>query len=243
MRLDTLLVRQGYFASRARAQGAVKAGLVWVAGAAVQKPSAQVEADAEIVVEGDVHPYVSRGGVKLAEALRTFEIDPSGMICLDLGASTGGFTDVLLQRGAAKIYAVDVGTNQLHPRLAVDPRVVNLAKTHAKDLTPALVGQPIDLLVADVSFIGLRKALPSALALCAPESRVVALVKPQFELGPEKIGKGGLVSADVGEIVKLVDAIAAWLAAQGWRIDGVIESPIAGGDGNREFLLGATRTP
>jgi 23S rRNA (cytidine1920-2'-O)/16S rRNA (cytidine1409-2'-O)-methyltransferase len=242
MRLDAYLVQHGCFESRARAQAAVKAGLVRIGGAVATKPSASVPAGAEVNVDGDIHPYVSRGGVKLEAALRAFETDPAGKICLDLGASTGGFTDALLKRGAAKVYAVDVGTGQLHPSLLGDTRVVTLERTHAKDLSRKLIPEAIDVLVCDVSFISLKKALPPAMALCAPGARLIALIKPQFELGPEKIGKGGLVTALRGEIAALLHDTRLWVEAKGWRVIGCIDSPIAGGDGNEEFLLGAIKT-
>lgn len=241
MRLDRRLVELGAFDTRARAQAAVRAGLVLVDGEAAMKPSQMVGADARISVEGEVHPYVSRGGVKLAAALEAFAVDPRGKICLDLGASTGGFTDVLLRRGAAKVFAVDVGGGQLHPKISGDSRVVSLEKTHAKDLSRALVPIALDLVVCDVSFISLRKALPPALALCGASAHVAALIKPQFELGPEKVGKGGLVRASDEEMRALVDEIRRWFEDQGWRVIGATDSPILGGDGNREFLIAAAR--
>ncbi|MEO0400228.1 MAG: TlyA family RNA methyltransferase [Pseudomonadota bacterium] len=240
--MDARLVETGAFPSRARAQAAVRAGLVRVDGAVVAKPSLSVATDAAIQVDGDVHPYVSRGGVKLAAALDAFEIDPKGLVALDLGASTGGFTDVLLRRNAAKVFAVDVGTDQIHVAIKSDRRVVNLEKTHAKDLSPALIADPIDLIVCDVSFISLRNALPPALALAAPGARLAVLVKPQFEVGPTGLGKGGLVKP--GLAAPAADAIRQWLAREcGWRVIDLIESPIEGGDGNAEFLLGAEKTP
>lgn len=239
-RLDQLLVDRGLFPSRARAQGAIKAGLVRVEGAVVSKASTMAAHDASIEVAGDVHDYVSRGALKLEKALDDFGIDARGKTCLDLGASTGGFTEVLLRRGAAKVYAVDVGTGQLHRKIAGDPRVVSLEKTHAKDLSLALIPDAIDIIVCDVSFISLKKALPAAMALAAQDAQLIALIKPQFELGPEKIGKGGIVKVSGEELGQLTRAISAWLSEQGWRPIGVIESPIAGGDGNKEFLIGAT---
>lgn len=242
MRLDLLLVERGLFPSRARAQGAIRAGFVSVGGAVIEKPAATIAADAAIDVAGDVHDYVSRGALKLEHALDKFNISADGKICLDLGASTGGFTEVLLRAGARRIYAIDVGTAQLHPRLAADARVVNLEKTHAKDVSRALVPDLVDLVVCDVSFISLKKALPPALALAAPNAALIALIKPQFEVGREKIGKGGLVTATFEEIDALIADVKAWLIEQGWAIKPVIESPIAGGDGNKEFLIGAIRT-
>jgi len=242
LRLDQLLVDRGAFASRARAQAAIRAGLVRVGGAVIDKPSANVAADSGIEIAGDVHDYVSRGALKLERALKTFEIDPAGKTCLDLGASTGGFTEVLLRGGALKICAVDVGTGQLHPKITADPRVVNLEKTHARDLTAALIPDPIDVIVCDVSFISLKKALPFAMALAAPKARLVALIKPQFELGPERIGKGGIVKADDAALAALTVEVSNWLTAKGWAPVGVIESPIEGGDGNKEFLIGAIKS-
>ncbi|MFQ5563185.1 MAG: TlyA family RNA methyltransferase [Parvularculaceae bacterium] len=242
MRLDLYLVENGFFESRARAQGAIKAGLVRVDGAVAPKPSQAVGEGAEISVEGDVHPFVSRGGVKLEAALRTMEIDPAGKICLDLGASTGGFTDVLLKRGAAKIYAVDVGTGQLHEKLRNDPRVIPLERTHAKDLSPALVPDPVEIIVCDVSFISLKKALPPALILAATGARLAALIKPQFEVGRSRIGKGGIVKPGYANSYGVAEDIGAWIDDQpGWKTTGWTESPIEGGDGAREFLIGAIK--
>ncbi len=242
-RLDQYLMDAGRFQSRARAQAAIRAGLVRVGGVAAQKPSQKIALGAVVEIDGDVHPYVSRGGVKLAAALRAMEIDPAGKTCLDLGASTGGFSDVLLRRGAAKIYAVDVGTGQLERRIAADPRVVNLERTHAKDLSPALIAEPVELIVCDVSFISLKKALPPALALAAPGAQLAALVKPQFEVGRAQIGKGGIVKPGIENTVGVAQSIGEWIAAQpGWRWTGYMKSPISGGDGNSEFLLGAVKS-
>ncbi|MBB5518118.1 TlyA family RNA methyltransferase [Amphiplicatus metriothermophilus] len=240
-RLDLALVEAGHFESRVRAQAAIRAGLVRVGGVVATRPSSRVTPADRVEVAGDVHDYVSRGGVKLEAALGAFGISPAGEVCLDLGASTGGFTDALLRAGARRVYAVDVGTGQLHASLAGDRRVVNLEKTHAKDLTRALVPEPVGVLVCDLSFISIRKALAPALALAAPGARAAVLVKPQFELGPEKIGKGGRVKAAPAEIEAMLADIAAWFEERGWTVEGVVESPIAGGDGNREFLLGARK--
>jgi 23S rRNA (cytidine1920-2'-O)/16S rRNA (cytidine1409-2'-O)-methyltransferase len=242
IRLDQLLVERGHFPSRARAQGAIEAGLVTVGGRAIIKPSHAVDPYTDVIVLGDVHDYVSRGGVKLAAALDAFSINPEGSVCLDLGASTGGFTDVLLRRRAARVYAVDVGHGQLHSAIAADPRVQNLEGVHAKDISRTMVPEQIGLLVADVSFISLRKALPPVLDLLAREAALVLLVKPQFEVGRENIGKGGIVkNAATG--ARVAEDIASWLRGD-YRFQpiGVIESPIKGGDGNSEFLIGATRT-
>lgn len=240
MRLDRRLVQTGAFESRAKAQAAIRAGKVRVDGSVAVKPAEDIPDTAQIEIEGPAYPYVSRGGVKLAAALDAFGLDPAGRVCLDLGASTGGFTEVLLRRGAARIYAVDVGAGQLHARIAADPRVVNFEKTHAKDLTRALIPEPPALIVCDVSFISLKKALPPALALAAPDARLIALVKPQFEVGPAHIGKGGIVKDARAAEAARAD-IACWLGGQGWAVTGALDSPILGGDGNREFLIGARR--
>ncbi len=240
MRLDQYLTQTQLAPSRARAQELIAAGLVRVGGVVAAKPAQKVSDGAEVTVEGAAHPYVSRGGVKLEAALAQFQIDPADKICLDLGASTGGFTDVLLRGGAAKIYAVDVGHGQLHEKIAADSRVINLEKTHAKDLSAALVPAPIDLIVCDVSFISLKKSLPFALSLAAPEAQVIALIKPQFEVGPKGLGKGGLVKPGLAS--EVAAEIERWLGAQTpWRVTGVCKSPITGGDGNEEFLIGATK--
>lgn len=242
MRLDLHLVERGAFPSRARAQAAVRAGLVRIDGVVAEKSSQMVGAGAKVSVEGDVHPYVSRGGLKLEAALQALEIDPADKVCLDLGASTGGFTDVLLRRGAVKVYAVDVGSGQLHPNIAADPRIVNLEKTHAKDLSRALVPDAVDLIVCDVSFISLKKALPFAMALAAPRARLAALIKPQFEVGRSRIGKGGIVKDGAENSVGVAEDIAAWLNDQaGWAATEYFDSPIKGGDGNREFLIGGVK--
>ncbi len=243
LRLDQALVERGLFPSRARAQGAIEAGLVLVGGRAVMKSSASVDPQADVQVIGDAHDYVSRGGVKLAAALAAFSIGPAGLCCLDLGASTGGFTEVLLRASAKRVYAVDVGKGQLHPRIGADPRAVSLERTHAKDLNRKIIPDAIDLIVCDVSFIGLRKALPPALALAAPAAMLVALVKPQFEVGKGGLGKGGLVKDAETIGPRIAGEIADWLARDhGFTPLGMIESPIAGGDGNKEFLIGAIRT-
>ncbi len=243
MRLDLHLVDTGVYDSRARAQAAIEAGLVRVNDAVAKKPSQKISEGDVVKADGEAHPFVSRGGVKLAAALKEMEVDAAGKICLDLGASTGGFADALLRAGAVKVYAVDVGHGQLHERLRADPRVVNLEKTHAKDLTRALVSDPIDIIVCDVSFISLKKALPPALALSGPAARLLALIKPQFEVGRDQIGKGGIVKPGHANSTGVAEDINAWLDAQpGWKSTGWTESPIAGGDGNREFLIGGVRS-
>ena len=239
MRLDQHLVQQGLMESRARAQAAIAAGFIMVNGLVAEKPSQKVPEGAEIAVTGAAHDYVSRGGVKLQAALDHFKFDVSRKTCLDLGASTGGFTEVLLRAGAAKVYAVDVGQGQLHPKIAGDSRVVNLEKTHAKELSPALIPDPIDMIVCDVSFISLKKALPFALMLASPACTLAALIKPQFEVGRQGIGKGGLVKEGLSD--PCAQDMAQWIESTGWAVHGLIDSPIPGGDGNKEFLLGATK--
>jgi len=237
-RADVVLVERGFFASRARAQEAIAAGLVTVNGTPLRKASDPVPEEAVITAE-QPHPYVSRGGVKLAAALDAFALDPKGWVCLDVGASTGGFTQVLLMRGAAHVYAVDVGHGQLHPAVAADPRVTDLEGTDARALTPALVPQPADLLVADVSFISLKLVLPAAVALLKPRAALAVLVKPQFEAGRGRVKKGIVrdeaVRREVGE------DLTAFVASLGFAPLGLVPSPIAGGDGNLEFLMGARR--
>lgn len=241
-RIDLFLVETGAYPSRARARAAIEAGLVRVNGSVATKVAQKITPGDSVESDGDIHDFVSRGGVKLDAALRTMEIDPKGEICLDLGASTGGFTDVLLRAGAAKVYAVDVGHGQLHDAIRHDERVVNLEKTHAKDLTRALIPDPLKVIVCDVSFISLKKALPAALALAAPGARLLALIKPQFEVGRSRIGKGGIVKPGYANSYGVGEDIHEWLGGQpGWKATGWIDSPIRGGDGNREFLIGAVK--
>jgi 23S rRNA (cytidine1920-2'-O)/16S rRNA (cytidine1409-2'-O)-methyltransferase len=237
-RADLVLVERGFFESRAKAQAAIAAGLVTIDGTPVAKPSDQVPAEGAIAAEAP-HPWVSRGGVKLAAALDTFAVDPRGRICLDLGASTGGFTQVLLARGADRVYAVDVGHGQLHPKLGADPRVVSLEATDARRLDHAMVPEPIDLLVADVSFISLKLVLPPVVPLLAPQAALVALVKPQFEAGPAQVKKG--LVRDEAVQRRACDDISAFVLSVGFQIIGLIPSPILGREGNREFLIGARR--
>jgi 23S rRNA (cytidine1920-2'-O)/16S rRNA (cytidine1409-2'-O)-methyltransferase len=240
-RADLMLVAAGLAESRSKAQALIMAGLVYAGTARVGKPGDLLAADAALSVKGQDHPWVSRGGVKLAHGLTHFGLDPAGRVCLDVGASTGGFTDVLLAHGAARVYAVDVGHNQLAWKLRADKRVVVLEKTNARLLTPALIPEPIGVLVCDASFIGLRTVLPAALALCAPGAFAVALIKPQFEAGPEHVGKGGVVrDAAVHEAV--CARIGQWWAGlPGWRVLGIERSPITGQEGNVEFLIGAEK--
>lgn len=241
LRLDQLLVERGLYESRAKAQAAIMAGLVFVKGQRVDKPGMPVAGDAAVEVKGKAHPYVSRGGLKLAKAIEHFGIDCAGKVGLDVGASTGGFTDVLLRAGAAKVYAVDVGQNQLAWALRSDPRVVVMEKTNARHLTLETIPEPIDLVVCDASFIGLEVVLPAPMALAAPGAWLVALIKPQFEVGPERVGKGGIVR-DPALHQEVCDRIERWLAAQpGWIVQGIEPSPIEGADGNREFLIAGRR--
>jgi 23S rRNA (cytidine1920-2'-O)/16S rRNA (cytidine1409-2'-O)-methyltransferase len=237
-RADRLLVERGLFDSRARAQEAITAGLVRADGTPVRKPSELLSREAVIEAEAP-HPYVSRGGVKIAAALDAFGLDPAGLTCLDLGASTGGFTEVLLRRGARRVHAVDVGHGQLHPRIAGDPRVVVQEGTDARALTRSLVPEPIDLLVADVSFISLKLVLPAVLPLLAPAAALAVLVKPQFEAGRAHVKKGIVRDEAVHRAV--CDTISRFVQDSGFTILGIVPSPIEGGDGNREFLLGARR--
>lgn len=241
LRLDQLLVARGLAATRSRARDAILRGAVSVGGVLADRPGVTVGTDAEIAIDDDARRYVSRGALKLAAALDRFGFSPLGRIALDIGASTGGFTEVLLERGAERVFAVDVGHDQLHPRLRADRRVEPLEGTNARDLTRDQVPVSPAALVADVSFISLRLALPAALDLAAPGAWLVALVKPQFEAGRDAVGKGGIVR-DAALAQSCVADIAKWLGEQpGWRVEGILPSPIAGGDGNREYLVGAQR--
>jgi 23S rRNA (cytidine1920-2'-O)/16S rRNA (cytidine1409-2'-O)-methyltransferase len=237
-RLDVALVTRGLAESRARAQALIKAGKVFSGTKRLDKASAEIAADEPLDLQGHDHPWVSRGGLKLVHALDHFAIDPAGMTVLDIGASTGGFTDVVLSRGAAKVYAVDSGQGQLAEKLRADPRVVVLERTNARHLTAALISDPVDLVICDASFIGLETVLPAPLALARRGGALVALIKPQFEVGPGRVGKGGIVR-DPELHEEVCGRIAAWLAARGWYVFGVTESPIAGADGNKEFLIAA----
>lgn len=236
-RADLVLVERGFFDSRTKAQAAIEAGLVTADGTPVRRASDRLDDQAAIHAEAP-HPWVSRGGVKLAAALDALAIEPAGLVCLDLGASTGGFTEVLLSRGAARVYAADVGHGQLHRTLR-DPRVVSLEGTDARRLDRTLIPEPADLLVADVSFISLKLVLPPVLPLLGPAARLVALIKPQFEAGPAHVRKGVVRDAAVHQAA--CDDMAAFVATLGFTILGLVPSPILGGDGNREFLLGAQR--
>ena len=239
-RLDQLLVERGLAESRARAQALILAGRVFSGERRLDKAGESVAAGLPLTVRGG-EDYVSRGAHKLIAGLDAFGIDPAGLVCLDLGASTGGFTEVLLRRGAARVYAVDVGYGQLADRLRRDPRVVVKERVNARHLTAAEVPEPVELVVCDASFISLRLVLPAPLALTRPGARLVALIKPQFEVGKGRVGKGGVVRDPALHEAACAD-IAGWLAGlPGWRVLGVVPSPLLGPAGNREFLIGAAR--
>ncbi len=240
-RADFLLVERGLAESRARAQALILAGLVYAGERRVEKPGQTLPSDAPLTVRGRDHPWVSRGGVKLAHALAHFGLSPAGRVCLDIGASTGGFVDVLLAHGAKRVYAIDVGHGQLAWKLRTDPRVVSLERTNARFLSREVIEEPIETLTCDASFIGLQRLLPAPLALTASGAWAIALIKPQFEVGPGAVGHGGVVRnpASHQEVCKNVSAW--WGGLPGWRVLGVIESPILGPAGNREFLIAAVR--
>ncbi len=240
LRADQLLVDRGLVESRSKAQALILAGKVYSGEQRVEKPGQALPCDRPLEVRGQDHPWVSRGGVKLAHALGHFGLSPAGRTCLDIGASTGGFTHVLLHHGAARVYAVDVGHGQLAWRLRTDPRVVALERTNARHLERAQVPEPVGALVCDASFIGLATVLPAPLGFCAPGAWAVALIKPQFEVGPA-VAKGGVVR-DAAVHRAVCDRIAAWWSGlPGWRVLGVEPSPILGPEGNREFLIAAQR--
>ncbi|MCH8001719.1 MAG: TlyA family RNA methyltransferase [Proteobacteria bacterium] len=240
-RADRLLVARDLAEDWTRAQALILAGRVFSGETRVDKAGQLLSPDSPLEVRGRDHPWVGRGGLKLAHGLDRFAIDPEGLVCLDIGASTGGFTDVLLTRGAAKVFAVDVGHGQLAWKLRNDPRVAVLERTNARHLTRAEVPEPIDLVTCDASFIGLETVLPAPMALTAPGARLVALIKPQFEVGKGQVGTGGVVrDPDLHE--EVCARIEAWLGAQaGWRVLGLTESPILGPEGNKEFLIAAAR--
>jgi 23S rRNA (cytidine1920-2'-O)/16S rRNA (cytidine1409-2'-O)-methyltransferase len=238
-RIDQLLVTSGRFDSRARARAAIEAGLVRVAGRLVKKPSETFDAAAPIEAQAP-HPWVSRAGLKLVAGFDEFGVDAQGAICLDVGSSTGGFTQVLLSRGAAKVYAVDVGRDQLHASLRGDPRVVSMEGQDARALEASMFEAPPQIIVCDASFISLKLILPNVLPLVAHDATLVALIKPQFEAGRDNIGKGGIVR-DENIHTRVCDDIAALVEQLGWRVVGVRPSPIEGGDGNKEFLLCAKK--
>ncbi len=240
-RLDVALVERGLADSRAKAQALILAGVVYSGERRLDKPGLSIAGDQPLELRGQDHPWVSRGGLKLAHALDHFAIDPAGGIWLDVGASTGGFTDVLLARGAAKVYAIDVGHGQLAWKLRQDPRVIVLERTNARHISRREIPDALDGIVCDASFIGLEVVLSAPLALAAPTARLVALIKPQFEVGPAEVGKGGIVR-DPNLHRRVCARIADWLGRQpGWTVIGVTDSPITGADGNREFLIAAKR--
>jgi 23S rRNA (cytidine1920-2'-O)/16S rRNA (cytidine1409-2'-O)-methyltransferase len=241
LRADQLLVERGLAESRTRAQAYILAGKVFSGERRVAKAGEMLATDAPLDLRGQDHPWVSRGGLKLAHALETFALSPAGLVCLDIGASTGGFTDVLLAHGALRVHAVDVGHGQLAWKLRNDPRVVVHERTNARHLTLAQIGETVGALVCDASFIGLATLLPAPLALCAPGAWAVALIKPQFEAGPGQVGRNGVVR-DPEVHREVCDRVAAWWGDRpGWTVLGIAESPITGPEGNREFLIAARR--
>jgi 23S rRNA (cytidine1920-2'-O)/16S rRNA (cytidine1409-2'-O)-methyltransferase len=237
-RVDRLLVARGLFESRARAQAAIAAGLVSADGVPVRKASEEIS-PAAVIEAAPEHPFVSRGGVKLAAALDHFHLDVTGCVCLDVGASTGGFTEVLIQRGARRVYAVDVGRDQLHPRLRGSDDVASLEATDIRTLDPMRLPERPDFATVDVSFISLRLVLPAIGAILRPQATLLALIKPQFEAGRRDVKKG--IVRDPNVHAAICDAIGAFLKSLDWRVDGVVPSPILGGDGNREFFIEAER--
>jgi 23S rRNA (cytidine1920-2'-O)/16S rRNA (cytidine1409-2'-O)-methyltransferase len=241
MRLDQTLVARGLVPSRARAQDLIRRGFVRVAGVVCDKPAFAARDEAAIEISSDAPAYVSRGAEKLAAALDQFGFDAAGRVALDVGASTGGFTEVLLERGARQVYAVDVGSAQLHARLKGDHRVAALENCDARALSREVVSEPVEAIVADVSFISVTKALGAALGLAAEGAWLVVLVKPQFEVGREHVGGGGIVRDEVDRR-RAVDTVSNWISAQsGWKIVGEMTSPILGGSGNVEYFIGARR--
>jgi 23S rRNA (cytidine1920-2'-O)/16S rRNA (cytidine1409-2'-O)-methyltransferase len=238
VRADQLLVDNGLAESRARAQALILAGLVFLGDRKIEKAGQQVAADAELEVKGRDHPWVSRGGIKLAHALDHYGIDVTGAVAIDVGSSTGGFTDVLLTNGAARVYAVDSGTNQLAWKLRSDERVIVHEQTSARILTADHIPQPVDIIVCDASFISLAKVLDRPLSFARPGARLVALIKPQFEAGREEVGKGGVVR-DPAIHERVCEEVATWARSKGWQVEGIVPSPITGPQGNVEFLLSA----
>lgn len=241
-RPDHLLVERGLVESRTRAQALILAGLVWSGDRKIEKAGQAIAADAPLSVKGRDHPWVSRGGVKLAHGLDHFGWDVTGCTAIDVGSSTGGFTDVLLTRGAERVFAVDSGTNQLAWKLRQDVRVVVLEQTSARILTTAHIPQAVDLIVCDASFIGLSKVLERPISFAAFNARLMALIKPQFEAGRDEVGKGGVVR-DPAVHARVCQEVEHWLSQLGWQVDGITQSPITGPEGNVEFLIGARIDP
>jgi 23S rRNA (cytidine1920-2'-O)/16S rRNA (cytidine1409-2'-O)-methyltransferase len=239
-RLDVLVVERGLADSRTRAQALILAGQIVVGEQRVDKPGTRVPVEAELRLKGEVLRYVSRGGLKLEKALDHFAVDVQGLVCADIGASTGGFTDCLLQRGALRVHAIDVGWGQLHEKLRKDPRVISRERVNARHLTGDDLPEPVRLVVIDVSFISLTLVLPAVLPRLEPAGRLVALVKPQFEAGPDHVDKGGVVR-DAAARLEAIERIRAFVAGQGLTVDGLVDSPIAGPAGNVEALLVATQ--
>jgi 23S rRNA (cytidine1920-2'-O)/16S rRNA (cytidine1409-2'-O)-methyltransferase len=239
-RADQLLVDRGLAESRTRAQALILAGLAFVGDRKIDKAGQQVAEDAEISVKGRDHPWVSRGGIKLDHALTHLGWDVTGAVAIDVGSSTGGFTDVLLTRGAARVYAVDSGTNQLAWKLRQDDRVIVHEQTSARILTPAHIPEPVDLIVCDASFIALSKVLPVPMSFAKPGARIVALIKPQFEAERHEVGKKGVVR-DPAVHARVCAEARDWLAREGWEVLDLVESPITGPEGNIEFLIAATK--
>ncbi len=240
MRVDQLLVERGLVESRARAQALILAGLVFSGEKKIDKAGQALAEDAQLEVRGRDHPWVSRGGIKLAHGLKHFGWDVTGAIAMDVGSSTGGFTDVLLTNGAAKVYAVDSGTNQLAWKLRSDPRVIVHEQTSARILTADHIPEPIDIIVCDASFISLAKVLDRPMEFAAPKARLLALIKPQFEAGREEVGKGGVVR-DPAIHGRVCDEVRAWIEGKGWMVEGIEPSPITGPEGNVEFLIAASK--
>lgn len=238
VRADQLLVERGLAESRARAQALILAGHVWIGDRRVDKAGQALASDVVLDVRGRDHPWVSRGGVKLAHGLTHFGWDVTGAVAIDVGSSTGGFTDVLLTNGAARVYAVDSGTNQLAWKLRQDERVTVHEQTSARILTDAHIPEPVDLIVCDASFIGLAKVLDRPLSFARRCARLMALIKPQFEAGREEVGKGGVVR-DPAVHERVCREVADWLAGNGWTVEGIVQSPITGPEGNVEFLIAA----
>jgi 23S rRNA (cytidine1920-2'-O)/16S rRNA (cytidine1409-2'-O)-methyltransferase len=241
LRVDQLLVSRGLAESRTRAQALIMAGAVFSGEKKIAKPGDTLAEDATVEVRGKDHPWVSRGGIKLDHGLTHFGFDVTGAVALDVGSSTGGFTDVLLTRGAAKVYAVDVGTNQLAWKLRQDDRVIVHEQTNARILDRSIIPEPVDIVVCDASFIGLAKVLEAPLKLAKPGAKLVALIKPQFEAGRDEVGKGGVVR-DPAVHDRVCAEAEAWVESQGWAVLGITPSPITGPEGNVEFLLGAQKS-